>query len=55
MVRGLMQETLRYDPPARVQGRTATEGCEVEGVRFGKADAVALFLTAAGRDPAQMA
>lgn len=51
LVRGLLEETLRYDPPARVQGRTATEDCEVEGVRFRKGDPVALFLTAAGRDP----
>lgn len=53
LVRGLLEETLRYDPPARVQGRTAKEDCEVEGVRFRKGDPVALFLTAAGRDPAR--
>jgi cytochrome P450 len=51
LVRGLLEEVLRYDPPARVQGRTANEVCEVEGVRFRKGDPVALFLTAAGRDP----
>jgi len=53
LVRGLFEEMLRYDPPARVQGRTATQDCEVEGVRFRKGDPVALFLTAAGRDPAR--
>ncbi len=52
-VKNLFEEMLRYDPPARVQGRTATEDCEVEGVRFRKGDPVALFLTAAGRDPAR--
>lgn len=51
LVRSLLEETLRYDPPARVQGRTATVDCEVEGVRFRRGDPVALFLTAAGRDP----
>lgn len=55
LLRGLLEETLRYDPPARVQGRTATQDCEVEGVQFRKGDPVALFLTAAGRDPAQWA
>ncbi len=53
LVRGLLEETLRYDPPARVQGRTATQDCEIEGVTFRKGDPVALFLTAAGRDPAR--
>lgn len=53
LVRGLLEETLRYDSPARVQGRTAQEDCEVEGVRFRRGDPVALFLTAAGRDPAR--
>jgi hypothetical protein len=52
-VKSLFEEMLRYDPPARVQGRTANEDCEVEGVRFRKGDPVALFLTAAGRDPAR--
>jgi cytochrome P450 len=53
LLRGLLEETLRFDPPARVQGRTATVDCEVEGVQFRKGDPVALFLTAAGRDPAR--
>ncbi|MFC4254765.1 cytochrome P450 [Altererythrobacter xixiisoli] len=51
LARGLLEETLRYDPPARVQGRTATEDCEISGVQFRRGDPVALFLTAAGRDP----
>jgi cytochrome P450 len=51
LVRNALEEILRYDPPARVQGRSATVDCEVEGVRFRKGDPVALFLTAAGRDP----
>ena len=55
LVRGLLEETLRYDPPARVQGRTATVDCEVEGVQFRTGDPVALFLTAAGRDPLKWA
>lgn len=53
LIPGLMEEMLRYDPPARVQGRTANLDCEVEGVQFRKGDPVALFLTAAGRDPAR--
>jgi cytochrome P450 len=53
LVKPLLEETLRYDPPARVQGRTATQDCEVGEVRFRKGDPVALFLTAAGRDPAR--
>lgn len=51
LIRAALEETLRYDPPARVQGRTATVDCEIEGVTFRKGDPVALFLTAAGRDP----
>lgn len=51
LVRNALEEVLRYDPPARVQGRTANIDCEVEGVQFRKGDPVALFLTAAGRDP----
>ena len=53
LIRGTLEEVLRYDPPARVQGRTANEDCEVEGVRFRKGDPVALFLAAAGRDPSR--
>lgn len=53
LIRATFEETLRYDPPARVQGRTATVDCEIEGVQFRKGDPVALFLTAAGRDPAK--
>jgi len=53
LIRGSFEEMLRYDPPARVQGRTATVDCEIEGVQFRKGDPVALFLTAAGRDPAR--
>jgi len=53
LIRATLEETLRYDPPARVQGRTATVDCEIEGVQFRKGDPVALFLTAAGRDPAK--
>jgi cytochrome P450 len=52
-IRPLFEEVLRFDPPARVQGRTATEDCEVAGVTFRKGDPVALFLTAAGRDPSR--
>lgn len=53
LIRNALEEVLRYDPPARVQGRTAMVDCEVEGVSFRKDDPVALFLTAAGRDPAR--
>jgi cytochrome P450 len=53
LIRATFEETLRYDPPARLQGRTATVDCEIEGVQFRKGDPVALFLTAAGRDPAK--
>ncbi len=49
-VRGAMEEMLRYDPPARMQGRTAVEEIEVEGIHFRKGDALSLLLTAAGRD-----
>jgi cytochrome P450 len=51
LTKGLFEEMLRYDPPARVQGRTANQDCEAAGVTFRKGDPVALFLTAAGRDP----
>jgi cytochrome P450 len=53
LIRSTFEEMLRYDPPARVQGRTATVDCEIKGVQFRKGDPVALFLTAAGRDPAR--
>ena len=49
----LLRETLQVlkESFGSVQGRTATVDCAVEGVQFRKGDPVALFLTAAGRDP----
>jgi 4-methoxybenzoate monooxygenase (O-demethylating) len=53
LTKPMFEELLRYDPPARVQGRTANLDCEIEGVQFRRGDPVALFLTAAGRDPSR--
>lgn len=48
-------EMLRFDPPARMQGRTALVDLEVEGVRVRRGDQLSLLLTAAGRDPRRWA
>ena len=50
LAKGAVQEMLRYDCPARMQGRTAMGDYEVEGIQFRKGDAMSLLLTAAGRD-----
>lgn len=50
LVKNAVNEMLRYDPPARMQGRTAMLDIEVEGIKFRRGDQLSLLLTAAGRD-----
>lgn len=55
LVVGAVNEMLRYDPPARMQDRTALGDVEVGGIRFRRGDQLSLLLTAAGRDPRRWA
>ena len=45
------EESLRFDPPARMMHRVVMEDAEVAGIPFRKGDYVGLLLDSAGRDP----
>lgn len=49
----IVEETLRYDPPAQVVGRTAAEDMTIGDVEVPAGDAMLLLLAAAQRDPAE--
>ncbi|MCW2622949.1 MAG: cytochrome, partial [Frankiales bacterium] len=49
---GVVDETLRYDSPARSQPRVATEDLELGGRQIRAGDMVAVIANAANRDPA---
>ncbi len=53
LAKNAVNEMLRYDPPARMQGRTANLDVEVGGIQFRRGDQISLLLTAAGRDAAR--
>ena len=50
-VAGVIEETLRYDPPVQLVGRIAAEDMSVGGVTVPKGDNMLLLLAAAHRDP----
>lgn len=47
----IIEETLRYDPPVQLAGRTAGEEMTVGGVTVPKGDTMMLLLAAGQRDP----
>ncbi|WP_438486738.1 cytochrome P450 [Streptomyces sp. S186] len=47
----IVTETLRHDPPVKVDAWTAAAEFEVAGVRIGAGEQVAVLVGAAGRDP----
>ncbi len=49
---GMVEETLRFDPPLHLFTRYAMEDVEVFGHRFARGEQVGLLLGAANRDPA---
>jgi cytochrome P450 len=49
---GIIEETLRYDPPVQLVGRVAGEDMSIGDVRVSKGDNMMLLLAAAHRDPA---
>jgi cytochrome P450 len=49
---GIVEETLRYDPPVQLVGRVAGDDMTISGVRVPKGDTMMLLLAAAHRDPA---
>ncbi|KAA0097673.1 cytochrome P450 [Mycolicibacterium sp. P1-18] len=48
----IIEETLRYDPPVQLAGRTAAEDMTIGEVTVPKGDTMMLLLAAAQRDPA---
>jgi cytochrome P450 len=48
----IIEETLRYDPPVQLAGRTAAEDMTIGDVTIPKGDTMMLLLAAAQRDPA---
>lgn len=50
-VAGVIEETLRYDPPVQLVGRTAAEDMTIGGVTVPRGDSMLLLLAAAHRDP----
>ncbi len=51
LAKAAFEESLRFDPPARMMGRMVTQDAQIAGTDFRKGDLVGLFLDAAGRDP----
>jgi cytochrome P450 len=49
---GIVEETLRYDPPVQLVGRVAGEDMAIGESRIPKGDTMMLLLAAAQRDPA---
>jgi len=49
---GVVEETLRWDPPVQLMGRVAGEDMTIGGTRIPKGDMMMLLLAAAHRDPA---
>jgi cytochrome P450 len=47
----IIEETLRYDPPVQLAGRTEAEEMTIGGVTVPKGDTMMLLLAAAQRDP----
>lgn len=51
-VSGIVEETLRYDPPVQLVGRVAGADMTINGVEVPEGDIMMLLLAAAHRDPA---
>jgi cytochrome P450 len=49
----IVEETLRYDPPTQLVGRTAADDMTIGGIEVPAGDAMLLLLAAAHRDPAE--
>jgi len=49
----IVEETLRYDSPTQLVGRTAADDMTIGGIEVPAGDAMLLFLAAAQRDPAE--
>jgi cytochrome P450 len=49
----IVEETLRYDPPTQLVGRTATDDMTIREIEVPAGDAIVLLLAAAQRDPAE--
>ena len=49
----IVEETLRYDPPTQLLGRTAADDMTIGGVEVPAGDAMLLLLAAAERDPTE--
>lgn len=52
LVSGIVEETLRFDPPVQLVGRVAGADMTIGGVSIPKGDTMILLLAAAHRDPA---
>ena len=50
-VTGIVEETLRYDPPVQLVGRVAGDDMTINGLDVPKGDIMMLLLAAAHRDP----
>jgi hypothetical protein len=55
LMRGAVDELLRYDSPLQAMSRVVTRDCEYAGRRLRQGQMATLFLGAANRDPAQFA
>lgn len=53
LIRGAIEELLRYDSPVQLVGRVATAPVEVGGVEIAAGEAVVLLIGAGNRDPEQ--
>ena len=52
LVSGVVEETLRYDPPVQLMGRIAADDMAIGDTTIPKGDTMMLLLAAAQRDPA---
>jgi cytochrome P450 len=55
LIKGAVEEFLRFEPPVQVTGRTAQETIELDSVTIERGERVVLLLAAANRDPEQFA
>ncbi|MBV9662970.1 MAG: cytochrome P450 [Actinobacteria bacterium] len=53
LIKGAVEEFLRYDPPVQVTGRSALEPIDVGGITIEEGERVILLLAAANRDAEQ--
>lgn len=55
LVPGVVEETMRHDPPVHFRSRTCTEDIEIGGTLIPRGATIQLLLGATGRDPAKYA